>query len=91
MQCQRYQPRRTGVSKDIFDIDIHPIPARKNEPEHLHYDVRFALRTMGSEAYIVSDESHDLEWVEITRLQEKTDDDTMLRMAGKWLALRHSR
>jgi 8-oxo-dGTP pyrophosphatase MutT (NUDIX family) len=78
------------VSKDIFDIDIHTIPPRKNEPEHLHYDVRFALRTLGSEAYIVSDESHDLEWVEIARLQEKTADKTMLRMAEKWLTFCHS-
>jgi 8-oxo-dGTP pyrophosphatase MutT (NUDIX family) len=31
------------VSEDIFDVDIHVIPARGAEPEHLHYDVRFLL------------------------------------------------
>ena len=25
----------------IFDVDVHVIPARKDEPEHWHYDVRF--------------------------------------------------
>lgn len=25
----------------IFDVDVHIIPARKQEPEHWHYDVRF--------------------------------------------------
>jgi len=24
-----------------FDLDIHPIPARREEPAHLHFDVRF--------------------------------------------------
>lgn len=26
-----------------IDLDIHPIPARQGEPEHLHLDVRFLL------------------------------------------------
>ena len=26
-----------------FDLDIHPIPARGDEPEHLHLDVRYLL------------------------------------------------
>jgi 8-oxo-dGTP pyrophosphatase MutT (NUDIX family) len=78
------------VATDVFDIDIHAIPARGDEPEHFHYDVRFVFRADDSENYTVSAESHDLEWVEITRLQEKTADETMLRMAGKWLKHHHS-
>jgi len=27
-----------------FDLDVHTIPARKEEPEHNHYDVRFLFR-----------------------------------------------
>ncbi len=27
----------------IFDIDVHPIPAKWEEPEHFHYDIRFWL------------------------------------------------
>ena len=31
------------VCPEIFDVDVHPIPARKDEPEHFHYDVRFSF------------------------------------------------
>ena len=74
-----------AVSTAVFDVDIHRIPQRKNEPEHFHYDVRFALQVTDSENYIVSDESHDLQWIEVARLHEKTSETSMLRMAQKWL------
>ena len=70
----------------IFDIDVHRIPARGAEAEHLHWDVRHAFRAAGSEAYRVSEESHDLAWVEIRSLSALTAEESMLRMARKWLA-----
>lgn len=73
-----------AVGSAIFDLDIHRIPARENEPEHLHYDVRFAIRHAGSGGFIVSDESHDLAWVEIGRLSDYSDEGSILRMAEKW-------
>src|SRR5687767_14269611 len=27
----------------FFDIDIHTIPERKNEPNHIHYDIRYLV------------------------------------------------
>ncbi|MFN0166827.1 MAG: NUDIX hydrolase, partial [Bryobacteraceae bacterium] len=30
-----------ALGEDIFDVDVHPIPARGAEPAHFHYDVRF--------------------------------------------------
>lgn len=69
----------------IFDIDIHQIPARANEAQHLHYDIRFVFRATESEEFIVSEESHDLAWVEITRLKDYTTEQSMIRMAQKWL------
>jgi len=72
------------IGAGIFDVDIHAIPARKNEAEHDHYDVRYALQVTGDEAYVVSDESHDLDWIEIDRLAERTTEESMLRMARKW-------
>jgi len=71
----------------IFDLDIHPIPARGDEPLHDHFDVRFALRVIGNETYTVSDESHDLAWVEIATLKNVTTEQSMQRMARKWKAL----
>ena len=72
------------VSNEIFDIDIHEIPERGDEPAHYHYDVRYAMRAVGEMDFIVSDESHDLSWVEIRSLAEYTTEESMLRMARKW-------
>jgi len=72
------------VGDGIFDVDIHRIPARKDEPAHDHFDVRYALRVTGDEQYVVSDESHDLAWVPIDQLHERTTEESMLRMARKW-------
>ena len=75
-----------AISTEIFDIDIHAIPARGDEPEHFHYDVRFAIRAIGSDDYIVSDESHDLSWVAIENLAQYNDETSVLRMAEKHFA-----
>ena len=73
------------VSEEIFDVDVHPIPARGAEPAHLHYDVRFALRAL-DDRFTVGEESFDLAWIDIARLAEKTTEPSMLRMAAKWIA-----
>lgn len=73
------------VFTDIFDLDIHEIPARKNEAAHLHYDVRFAIQVLNNDPFIISEESHDLAWVPINRLSEKTQEISLLRMGEKWL------
>lgn len=70
----------------VFDLDIHAIPARGKDAEHLHYDVRFLIRATGAEDYIVSEESHDLAWVDLEELETFTDEASMLRMRDKSLA-----
>lgn len=74
----------TPLSAQVFDLDVHAIPARRQDPEHLHFDVRFALRVVGSDAFRVSDESLDLAWVAVERLEDYTDEESVLRMARKW-------
>lgn len=71
---------------EIFDIDIHRIPARRNEPAHDHHDIRFVFQCMGNENFVVSDESHDLAWAEIQELENYTAEESMLRMKRKWLS-----
>jgi len=75
-----------ALDSAIFDIDIHEIPARKSDPAHFHFDVRFALQTRADERFRVSDESHDLAWVAVRDLGAYTDEESVLRMARKWLA-----
>jgi 8-oxo-dGTP pyrophosphatase MutT (NUDIX family) len=75
------------VEPAIFDIDRHRIPARPDEPEHWHYDVRYVVRATGSEAFVVGDESHDLAWRRVDALvDDGTVDASVRRMARKWLA-----
>jgi 8-oxo-dGTP pyrophosphatase MutT (NUDIX family) len=73
-----------SLSSEIFDLDIHEIPARREDPAHYHYDVRFAIQVVGSEAFRVSVESLDLAWVPIDRLEDYSDEESVLRMARKW-------
>ena len=70
-----------------FDVDIHEIPARRQEPTHFHFDVRYAFRAE-SRTVFTSDESHALAWVPMSELDRYTRDASVLRMARKWLALR---
>ena len=73
-----------ALSPEIFDVDVHEIPARKGEPAHLHYDVRFALVAPAGAEFVVSEESHDLAWVPRAEVAHYNTDDSVLRMAAKW-------
>lgn len=73
------------VTEGIFDVDIHTIPERGDEPEHFHYDVRYAFRALGSDRFTVTEESHALSWTPVEDLSAYTDEISMHRMARKWL------
>jgi 8-oxo-dGTP pyrophosphatase MutT (NUDIX family) len=81
----------TGLSDlqaepEIYDLDLHRIPARGEEPEHWHYDVRFVVRACGSELYIQNEESLALAWFDIQKLANDGElDESIRRMANKWL------
>ena len=75
------------VDGDIFDIDRHRIPARANEPEHWHYDVRYVVRARTGESFVVNAESHALAWRPVDEVAaDGTLDPSLRRMARKWLA-----
>ncbi len=76
----------TALSTEIFDIDIHEIPARRDDPAHLHFDVRHVLQAQ-HDNYRISDESNDLAWVAVDDLTNFTTEVSVTRMADKWLAL----
>jgi 8-oxo-dGTP pyrophosphatase MutT (NUDIX family) len=71
------------ISEDIFDVDIHTIPARGGEPEHLHHDVRFLFEASSLEPLIVSGESHALAWVEMERIEQLNPEESVMRMVAK--------
>jgi hypothetical protein len=72
---------------EIFDIDIHRIPENKakNEPAHLHYDIRYLLRAP-HENFSISDESDALAWWSHREIVQRAAelDDSVLRMAERY-------
>lgn len=73
----------TLLVNGIFDIDIHTIPARKDFPVHDHYDVRFACVASELEPILVSEESHDVQWIDFIKLKNFTSNESVLRMLYK--------
>jgi 8-oxo-dGTP pyrophosphatase MutT (NUDIX family) len=72
-----------AIEPHIFDLDVHRIPARRGEPEHDHYDVRFLLQAV-DDRFTVTDESHDLRWASRSEIPALTQEDSVLRMVRKW-------
>lgn len=77
----------TPASTQIFDIDIHVIPASAHNQEHAHYDVRFLLQTNGQEEIVQNRESKELRWISKDRAQLPTTSRSVVRMFEKWLTL----
>ena len=69
----------TFITKDIYDIDIHLIPNKCK----VHYDVRYLIKAPENAQYIVSEESHDLAWVALDKIENYTTYRSVLRMAEK--------
>lgn len=89
----REAEEETGLKKlkpfteGVFDLDVHPIPARNDFPEHLHYDVRFAFIASGKEELQLSHESHDLQWIKISQVPEYTQHNrSIIRMIEKTIS-----
>lgn len=55
------------ASPGLFDVDVHEIPARKDQPAHEHFDVRFLFTTREREAKASSD-AQAARWVPVAEL-----------------------
>ncbi len=71
------------VSADFFDLDRHRIPARGAEPEHWHYDVRFLFEADAAAPLVISDESHQLAWIELAQVAALNPGESLARMVRK--------
>ena len=76
---------RSGGSA-LVDLDIHEIPARGDEPAHLHFDLRYAFAVEGDPSLRRSEESNALRWIDIGRLGELTDEESVARLVARALA-----
>ena len=75
------------LSDNIFDVDVHLIPARKLEPAHYHYDIRFLMEADMNEPLLISHESKDLSWVPIDKVMQANPEESIMRMVRKHKAL----
>jgi 8-oxo-dGTP pyrophosphatase MutT (NUDIX family) len=66
----------TLVQKNLFDVDIHPIPARGDEAAHLHYDLRYLFQTNATR--------EGIQWRPITEVAQMGDE-SRSRFAKKLL------
>lgn len=71
-------------STEIFDLSVHEIPARKDEPAHLHFDIRFAFIAEGEKTFSLSTESHELKWMRIEEIEASAFDAALVQMRVKW-------
>ncbi len=74
----------TQDAERLFDVDIHSIPARGNEPVHFHYDLRFLFvadvdAALDDALKLNADESHDCRWFRLTDLVHDSSLEPSLR------------
>lgn len=66
----------------IFDVDIHVIPARKQEPQHEHFDVRFLFVAETLDVRAGSD-AKDARWVPFDQITLASSDQSVMRALQK--------
>ena len=66
-----------------LDLDIHRIPARGDEPAHLHFDVRYLLVAPRGQIETATPESNELRWVGADTIGDLSNEESLLRMARK--------
>lgn len=75
------------LSDRIFDVDVHWIPARGDQPEHFHYDIRYLMEADRALPLRVSSESRALAWVKLIEVRQWSREESIVRMAAKSLQL----
>lgn len=79
----RFTLRRWTDALVPLDLDVHAIPARGAEPEHLHWDLRFWLQAEPGQELAISEESNDLRWFAPEELVAVTQEESVLRLLRK--------
>lgn len=76
------------ASPQIFDVDVHPIPARNEGtadaiPAHLHYDIRFQY--FSNDQILVGEnrEVKNTQWVTLDEAKRLSDSESISRMVRK--------
>lgn len=76
------------LDNEIFDVDIHVIPAGAHGPRHVHYDVRFLMEIDDRIPLPGNDESHQILWVPLEAVCRFNNNLSTYRMLEKTRRLR---
>lgn len=71
------------ISDQIFDVDVHAIPANPKEAAHFHYDIRFMFEADRDAELAMTAESKSLRWIALDNISEITQEESILRMVRK--------
>lgn len=75
------------VRGPAIDLDIHAIPARRDEPAHLHLDVRFLVVAPPGSSPAINHESFEARWVTADDPDGLIGDGELRRLVDKGLAV----
>ncbi|MEM9176832.1 MAG: NUDIX hydrolase [Myxococcota bacterium] len=79
-----FQPLPRAGPIEILDVDVHQIPARKDEPAHEHHDIRFLLEVSEAQPIVRQErESKEVRWFTPAEIAAQIDEESILRMARK--------
>lgn len=78
------------LSEDVFDVDIHGIPAMHGDPAHEHIDIRFLVEIDDTVHIPGNDESFEVRWVTLDEVSQFNNNLSTRRMVQKtrWLCSR---
>jgi len=72
----------TAMGQGLFDVDVHVIPARKQEPEHRHFDLRLLFRAEQFD-FAAGSDAIDAKWVPLDEVSEIESDASVMRAVKK--------
>ncbi len=78
------------LTEDVFDVDIHTVPAHGEDPPHDHIDIRFLVEIDDTLPVPGSDESHDVMWVSLLKVSRFNNNRSTHRMLEKTRRLRNA-
>ena len=72
------------IGRRIFDVDVHPIPARGRDPAHLHFDLRYLLTCRAPhDPSLAEDPERPMLWLPLERAREAGVDASFARALRK--------
>ncbi len=86
--ARREVAEETGVTalvplvEGLFDVDVHRIPARKEEPEHRHFDLRLLFGAEDTD-FAAGSDARDARWVPLGEVDRLESDDSVMRAVAK--------